>query len=179
MTDDERKVLNVLDALHVKYPARFAGKFITFGEPLIDADLLAEGWMGLAVRPLDSAATPADRHLLLTRIVGQLSTDSGFRRVMQGYWCRVFPPREVFDQFAGPHHLIVLNTEGMNRWVWDTPQVQASAPHAYVMPEDGHNEAVVELAKKRSYEAEVVDGWLVLWHGKKHDYCQVCKWGEK
>lgn len=171
--------MNLFRYVESKYPQGFVGKFMAFGEPLIDHPLLQAGWMGVAVRPLDSEfmspAGQGEEHLSLTRIRGQLSTDSGFRRVMSGGWVRVFTPREVFDQFAGPHHLISLNTGLMDRWIWDTAQVQASAPHVYLMPEDGHNEAVRELAAKRKYYGEVVGDTLVLVHEGGHDYCEVCR----
>lgn len=157
-----------------KYPAGFAGKFMAFGPETVDFDLLSVGWMGLAVRPHGWLEESGHMHLSLTTIVGQLSTDPGFRRVMAGYWARVFTPREVFDQFAGPHHLIAMNTQVMDRWIWETDQVRASAPHVYLLPEDGHNEAVVELAAKRKYSREVVGDTLVLAHEGVHDYCKAC-----
>lgn len=167
---------NLLDLIVSKYPSGYTGKFITFGLPLVDGHLLAAHWMGLAIRPLGHEGDRAvERSLMLTRIVGQLAEDCTFRRTMAGYWSRAFSPREVFDQFAGPHDLIVMNTDSIDRWIWSTDQVQASAPHVYVMPEDGHNEGVTDLAKKRRYTREIADGYLVMSHDGKHDYCRVCK----
>jgi hypothetical protein len=157
-----------------KYPPRYCGKLVVFGQPSIEDRLLSGDWVGQLVRPLGFQLTALEKSLSATCLVGQLGIDPGFSRVMQGYWTRAFTVREVFDRFVGPHHLIVMNTDSMDRTIWATEQVQASAPHVYVLPEDGHNEAVRELAAKRKYLCEEADGYLVMSHDGVHDYCGVC-----
>lgn len=145
------------------------GRFLMLGK--CDAELakLAEAkWSGICVVP---PGTWGEKQLSddqyygnVAYIEAQLGGDSHFTRRMEGYWVKPLTVREIFDQYGSDKfNIIIINVPMMSRQLWESQQVQVHMPRYHLIPEDGHNEAVVEVAKHMGYGSRVIEGdWLLM-----------------
>jgi hypothetical protein len=135
------------------------GRVLALGEwsDALEA-LLESGWE--AVHANHDAKRMRDG---LKSIACDLGQDSHFVCLLEGYWVKAVTVEDIFTQFSGPYDLISLDVTGKNRMLWHTEVMYAAWPRVFILPEDGHNEALIEVAdKKHGYKATVIGDRLVL-----------------
>lgn len=146
-------------------PLRRQPQFLAFGEHARDlvAELLQLGWKGVWVTVDDTSEFRLD-HKNLIHVIGDVTPDPHFAQCLDGLWRKGVTVQDIFTQWSGPYDLIAAIHTNRDRMIWNDDRVWASASQWYILGEDGHNEEVVDQAKKRSYRTGVVDDWLVIEH---------------
>lgn len=138
------------------------GIFLALGRTLdVQSHLVQKGWSGVAVSDWDQDHITAPN---LTVVRGLIGTSQRLARTMEGHYESVITLDELFFQFSSPYQVIAIENTGIDRWLWHERLIQDCLPKIYILPEDGHNESVVELSSFRGYRNEVVEERLVLIH---------------
>ena len=132
--------------------------FLWMGDPVGIGSFLEQGWDGVHVSENPGHAKS------LTSIRAEVGVDPHFLQMLSGEWVRTVTPSEIINQFPGPYELIWIDIPERNRMLWYSHTIQEALPFIYVIPEDGHNEDVVNAARNRGYGRYIAEDRLILTH---------------
>lgn len=128
---------------------------------------LAAGWRGVMVVPPGAAVDLTDPIYKTMELVKvNVAQDSHFRKLMSGEYVKATTIKELFDRWGGPFDMIAVSVPMQSRQIWYSDSVQAALPRMYILPEDGHNEFVLERAMDRGYMKMITEekDMLILVH---------------
>lgn len=160
-TEDENILINELGRV---FEHKDDGRYLCFGK---DSAFIADwanskGWHGTLVTSAPPTSPVPNKRVHIAGVVGP---DAQIKMLILGYYTRMITVKEIFNQFPGPYDLIACISTGRDREIYGSQNIMDALPLVYVIPEDGHNTAVVSEAEDRGYwYKRLKDRFLMLVH---------------